>query len=330
MHSGEISFCDKVAYNIKSDDVKKYILDRIEKRYSLKIVHKHYEKFDPKSSVATLKKNPHMVCVRSNGNPYFLYLMKYNGVNYCIFIDKKIQQGYYLPRMIIVHLAFSDELFEDTILEGEMVKAKTSQWYFLCNDLLVMAGSHLRDMNHPRRISLLYGMFDAHHKRDDLDLFKFAVKTFFKYHELASLEAHVEQLPYTARGVYFKPLFMRFKDILYNFDDNLIKKVERIKYKTVKPFMLKEDVLDSQSESSTENNNSTLNMTKNFYVRKTATPDTYELFCDNGEKAGVACVPSFKVSKYLREITKPLNMVDKIQLSFEYSEKFNKWIPIIA
>lgn len=311
MHTGEISFCDKVAYNIKSDEAKKYLLDRIEKRYGLKIVHKHYEKYDP-NKAGILQKNPHMVCVRSNGNPYFLYLMKYNGSNYCIFIDKKIQQGYFLPRMIIVHLSFSESLFDDTIIDGEMVRTKDSRWFFLCNDLLVIGGSHLRDINHPRRMSMLYETLDTQFEPDSMNICKIAVKTFFKYNELNQLEQHIELLPYTVRGVYFKPLFMRFKDILYNFDDSLIKKVDRVKHKG---FVLKETINNEKH--------------KTFYVRKTGTPDTYELFCESGEKAGVACVPSFKVSKYLRDVTKTLNMIDKIELPFEFSEKFQKWIPLI-
>ena len=37
MQIAEISFADKTAFNIKSDDTKKYILDSLEKKYNLKI-----------------------------------------------------------------------------------------------------------------------------------------------------------------------------------------------------------------------------------------------------------------------------------------------------
>lgn len=344
MHVGEISFCDKIAYNIKSEDTKKFILNHLEKKYKLRIIHKHYDKYN-ENTLHVLNQNPHMVCVRSNGNPYFLYLMKYNFIQYCVFIDKKIQQGYYLPRMIIVQLGFDDCLFEDTIFEGEMIKANNGKWYYIINDLLVCKGKHLHDLNHPKRMSMLYDIVDKHYEYDEYDQFDIAIKTYFKYNELDTmLNEYIPSLPYTCRGLYFKPLYLKFKDILYNFDDNLIKKVERIKYKTVKQFILMNDNLlnekssnsssgadtpvsvksDSASKSSVQSTPDSL--VKNFYVRKTSTPDVYDLF-DNNTHIGIACIPSMKISKKMREITKDMNMVDRIELSFEYSNKFNKWCP---
>ena len=383
MNVGEISFCNKIAYNIKSEDTKKFILDNLERKYKLRIIHKHYDKYND-SSLHILNKNPHMVCVRSNGNPYFLYLMKYNFIQYCVFIDKKIQQGYYLPRMIIVQLGFDDCLFEDTIFEGEMIKASNEKWYYIINDLLVCKGKQLHDVNHPKRMSLLYDIIDKHYEYEEYDQFDIGIKTYFRYNELDKMfNEYIPSLPYTCRGLYFKPLYLKFKDILYNFDDNLIKKVERIKYKTVKQFILMNDNLNndkcgekcsSTSSVSSVSSVSSLStdscyklnelnrpnkpnrpnepnepnelikpetetkaksisedsivVNKKFYVRKTSTPDVYDLF-DNHTHIGIACIPTLKISKKMRELTKDMNMVDRIELPFEYSNKFNKWCPSV-
>lgn len=356
MHVGEISFCDKIAFNIKSEDTKRFILDALEKKYRLRIIHKHYDKFDEKS-VPILQKNPHLACVRSNGNPYFLYLMKYNFIQYSIFIDKKIQHGYYLPRMIIVQLMFDDTLFNDTIFEGEMIKANDGKWYFLINDLLVSSGNQLHDINLPRRISMCYDMLAKHYVHEEYDLFRIGVKTFFKYDKLEYVvKEHIPSLPYTCRGIYFKPLFIRFKDILYNFNDDLIKKVERVKYKTMKQFILKDDQIDDMkhklhtmscsegSSSSSEIDFPVINIntntpkppqttdtslaTRKFSVRKTSTPDVYELF-DGQTMIGTVCVPTMKISKKMRELTLTMNMVDKTEVLCEFSHKFNKWMPVL-
>ena len=337
MHVGEISFCDKVAYNIKSEDAKKYILNRLEKKYGLKIIHKHYDRFIEEKSLPILKQNPHLVCVRSNGNPYFLCLMKYNFIQYAVFIDKKVQQGYYLPRMIVVHMMFDDVVFNDTIFEGEMIKTK-SGWFFLINDMLVDQGQHLNDVNHPRRINALYDVLDKHYSYDQYDLFKLGVKTFFRYNELDQmLQHHIESLPYTCRGVYFKPLYLKFKDILCNFDDNVIKKVERIKYKDImkQAFILKPDAMSSSSSVSSESGTTTPKQCSNvleegikqFLVRKTSTPDVYELYdpC-SGVMIGHPCVPGLRISKKMRELTKDSNLVDKVQASFVYNDKFSKYM----
>lgn len=336
MHVGEISFCDRVAYNIKSEETKKCILDHLNNKYGLKIVHKHFEKFTQDKSIPILQNNPHLVCVRSNGNPYFLYLMKYNFIQYCIFIDKKIQQGYYLPRMIIVQMMFDDCMFDDTVFDGEMIKAKNGSWYYLINDLLVCKGSKLQDLNLPRRINLLYDTLTANFKPEEYDPFKIGVKEFFRYDQLHDMfSKHIQQLTYTSRGIYFKPLYMKFKDILLNFDDTLVKKVERIKYTdTSKPFVLMNDITLSEAVKSTTDDVSSIKKpvdvkdkmnSKTFSVRKTATPDVYELY-EGTCMQGIACVPTMVISKKMRELTKSLNMIDKIELPFEYSTKFNKWV----
>lgn len=338
MHVGEISFCDKVGYNIKSEDAKKYILDRLERKYGIKIIHKHYEKFSEDRSLSILKNNPHLVCVRSNGNPYFLYLMKYNFIQYAVFIDKKVQQGYYLPRMIVVHMSFDDNMFDDTVLEGEMVKSNDGKWYFLINDMMACAGKHLQDINHPRRINMLYETLENHYRHEEFDLFRLGVKTFFRYTELQNmLQTHIPSLPYTCRGIYFKPLYLKFKDILVNFDDNLIKKVERVKYKdiTKQAFLLASEVTVPSVASSS--GSSTPSMQEHpvvhegsrlLNVRKTSVPDVYELYEVHapGTMLGIASVPTLKISKKMRELTKDLNMVDKTSALFVFNEKFGKYI----
>lgn len=340
MHTGEISFCDETAYNIKSDETKKTILKRLETKYGIKIIHKHYDKYDD-GCITRLIGNPHLVCVRSNGNPYYLLLTTHNHIQCCIFIDKKIQQGYSLPRMIIVQLGMHDTLFNDTILDGEMVKTKTGRWLFLCNDLIVYKGQHLTHCNLPKRMNMLYDMLDREYKTQPYDLFSIAVKTYFKYGDLHTItNTHIHELPYTCRGLYFRPIFLKFKDILLNFNDDLIIKVERLKYKDVKPFMLldaKEDVM-SRKQSTTRDqieNHLVENVTvcdqpnehhRLFNVRKTSQPDVYEIFDAN--YTGTACIPTLKLSKFMREKTKDMNMVDKISLAFEYNTTFEKWIPV--
>jgi len=334
MHTGEISFCDKTAYNIKSDDTKRTILQRIEAIYGIKIIHKHYDKYD-EMCISRLVNNPHLVCVRSNGNPYYLLLTTYNHIQCCIFIDKKVQQGYSLPRMIIVQLGMHDTLFQDTIIDGEMVKTKTDKWLFVCNDLVVYKGQHLLNVNLPKRINMLYAMLENEYKAQTYDLFALAVKTYFKYGDLHKITgSYIQELPYTCRGIYFRPLFIRFKDTLLNFNDDLIVKVERTKYKDVKPFMLlesKEELVKEKAKEQEEKKpclSLHLGHHRVFQVRKTSQPDVYEIFDAN--YMGTACIPTLKLSKYMREKTKDMNMIDKLSLPFEYNTMFNKWTPVVG
>jgi len=345
---GEISFCDQIGFNIKTDETKRFILDMLQRKYGLKIITKHFEKFEDRM-LENIQKRPHLLCVRSNGNPYFLCLVKLNFVNYCIFIDKKIQQGYSFPRMIISHFKFSDDLFEDTIFDGEMVKMNDGTWTYLMNDLIVSKGLHLNEYNLVKRINILYDVIAKSFKPDINDICKFGIKQYFKYDEAMDIIGkHINEVQYSCRGIYFKPLFLKFKDILINFNDELVKKVERTKYKDVKSFVLKEDrdklhnnisiseTASISSESSDTSKVSEKNIfkttdketsnTQYFNTRKTNLPDVYELYDDNMVMIGYTAVPSMQISKALREIFKNKNIIDMVSLQYMFSIKQNKWI----
>jgi len=351
---GEISFCDQIGFNIKTDETKKFILNRLQQKYGLKIITKHFDKYEDRM-LDNIQKRPHLLCVRSNGNPYFLYLTKLNFVNYCVFIDKKIQQGYSYPRMIISHFRFEDSLFEDTVFDGEMVKMNDGSWSFLLNDLVVLKATHLTEHNIVKRINLLYETLDNKFVPDVNDISKVAVKKFFKYNEgLDILHKHINEVQYSCRGIYFKPLFLKFKDILINFNDELVKKVERTKYKDKKSFILKEDTghlldndtasvssLSSQSSVISQGDVNTVSSvsslspqpsqsnetTRQLCTRKTNLPDVYEVFDTNMSLIGTIAVPTLKISKFMRDTFKNKNIVDNVMLPYSYSETFNKWVP---
>ena len=42
MMIGEISFCDQIGFNIKTDETKRFILDMLQRKYGLKIITKHF------------------------------------------------------------------------------------------------------------------------------------------------------------------------------------------------------------------------------------------------------------------------------------------------
>jgi hypothetical protein len=350
MNVSEISFCGHIGFNIKSDEAKQNILNKLENYYGIKIVAKHYEKFTNDNAdklIKNINNNLHLICTRTNGNPYFLYLVKINFTNYCIFIDKKIQQGYYYPRMIISHIFFDDILFDkDILFDGEMIKLENEKWIYMVNDLIVNDNKYLLDMNLVKRINLCYDLLGKYYHMTNTDLFKIMVKKYFKYDELTDiLDNFVPSRKYTCRGLYFKPLYLKFKDILINFDDSLVCKVERIKYKNVKNFLLSsEDIKEDKKEDKKEDIKKEENLRpeyikplkqvetivskeKTFMVKKTSQPDVYELYSDN-IFVDMAYIPNLKTSKKMREKFMDINLVSKISLVCNYSDKFNKWYPV--
>jgi len=351
MRITEISFCDKVGYNIRSDETKKYILETIESKYKIKIVAKHFEKFDGERSVKILNNNPHLACVRSNGNPYLLLFTRHNFNDIAIFIDKKVQQGYFLPRMIIAHIMIGrDRSFhDDTIFEGEMVKTNDGGWLYLINDMLVYRGQHLHNVNLVKRINIVYDILQKDYEPNDMSPFQIAVKKYFTYDEVKTgLDDHIAVLPYTCRGMYFKPLFLKFRDILVNFDDSLVKKVKREKYGSefklgiitdgiITDGIIADGIITDGIIADRKKNEDmpaaatpSLKSTKQFPTRKTAAPDVYELLDASGKVLGNACVNTMKLSTKMRQMFEEKNLVDKININYEFSAKFNKWLPQLS
>lgn len=368
MNVSEISFCGHVGFNIKSDDAKKNILNKLENTYGVKIVAKHFDKFSEDNAeklMNNINTNLHLICSRTNGNPYFLYLVKINFTNYCIFIDKKIQQGYYYPRMIIAHVFLDDQMFnKDILFDGEMIKLNNNKWVYMINDILVYDNTYLNNMNLSKRMNLCNELLEKYYIPTDTDIFKMIVKKYFKYNEFDYLvNTFIPSRKYTCRGIYFRPLYLKFKDILVNFDDSLVCKVDRIKYKDVKNFLTLKDqadlpiktqgnvqmhvkgnvqlrriekqeppkiqhlVLEDQETPISNNKIEEIEEIKEFQMKKTSNPDVYEI--SNTNYSGIAYIPNLKTSKMLRSLFQNVNLVTKINVKCKWSETFNKWYPII-
>lgn len=310
MHTGNISFCDKIALNVKSEEFKKQILSELEEKYGLKILNKHFETFKDDVSISRMQKSPYMFCLKSNGNPYFMYLTQINNINTCIMIDKKIQQGYFLPRMLIVHQMFDDSLFLNTLFEGEMIKDKSNTWIYCINDMLVYQGTHLSDSNLIKRHNLIYNLLDSMYEPNDM-FFHIQVKKLFTISELDyAIQEFQHKLNYTTRGILFKPLFIKFRDILLNFDDTLIKQNTKQKLASKNEFTAKEHIEK-----------------RVFHIKNTQTPDIYQLY-DKGDYIGNACVNSLAVSKFLYNLFKNSTLQDSYKVECTYHTSFQKWIPV--
>lgn len=344
MHTGIISFCDRISFNIKSSDTKDIILNSLEKNYSIRILQKHWYPLD-EEQFKYICKTPHLVSIRSNGNPYFLYFTKYEDVNQIMYIDKKVQPGYEKPRIILSKGQFDDEIFENTLIEGEMVKDNKNQWIFLINDMLLYKGKYLHNIELQDRLKNVYEMLEKHYKSDDtMDVCQYQVKKYVSCNKESIIELlkFNEELPYTNRGLYFTPLTFKNKPKLINFNDKLIKTVFR-KVKDNPQFIEKSDIEVNKNIDNIHIPYSTLTKTeipidditvqdneKIFWLRKTEQPDIYDLYEKENslEKIGIACIPGIKTSKMLRNIFKDLNVAISICFLCKYNERFKNWEPI--
>jgi hypothetical protein len=317
MHASEISFCKKIGFNIKCDVLRQKIIDDLDK-LNCKIIQKHHDHYtDEKNNILT--SNPHLMTLRTNGNPYYLYLTTYNGINQCIFIDKKIQNGYFFPRMVIVKFWFNDNLFQNTLFTGEMVNTTDGSWKYLIHDIYADSGNDTQNINLVNRINRISYILESSYVADNRqDVCDMQVKRYFTFNEFDEMEKLKGQLPYSCRGIYFKPLFLKFKDILYNFDGSVVKKVNvsqptqpKAHFQTLQP--------PPPPPRSVDNI---------LYYQKTKTPDIYTVTDSAGKDCGIALVNSLKTSRMMRERFLSSSPIDKVKFKSSFNSQFTKWVPM--
>ena len=303
MHTGIISFADRISFNIKCNDFKDIILDKLYKLYGLKIIQRHYYLLNEKS-VAYIKNNKYLCCLRSNGNPYYIFLTKYNDIPIIYFIDKKIHPTYQLPRIIIVKGLFDPNLFNGTLIDGEMVCCYNKKWIFLISDIIAYKGEHLTKFQLPERLTMLNNMLDNEYTEDyPMDICKYRIKPYYNLcvdtlNKISSFE-----FPFSVRGIYFWAYNLKYKPKLMNIDDDIIQSVS-IKTKDNIEFTLKTDNIKS--------------------VSKTDLPDIYKVKEDNKYLS----IQTIKQSHMLRDAFKDTNLNFTKCIRCSYFKEFDKWIPL--
>jgi hypothetical protein len=328
---GIISFSNRIAFNIKSNDHKDLILSDLYNKYNIKILQRHHHNLDSNNVNFILSK--HMLNLRSNGNRYYLYFTLYNDIEIMYYIDKKIHPGYQRPRIIFGRGLFDKNLFKNTLLDGEMVKCKDDTWTFLINDIVCYEGIHLRNKTLPERLNIIYNMLATQYTPDKtIDVCNYKVKTYYKLYKesIEAIQEFAKNLNYTCRGIYIWPYDLKYKPKLYNFDDTNIIEVVR-KTKDITEFKTIENVTKPQEVVVEEKCD--INIGKDdkvLYLTKTNEPDIYNVYENEDIKnmLGIALVQTLRDSKMLRTAFKDKNAMTIIAFVCTYNDKFKKWHPL--
>jgi hypothetical protein len=346
---GIISFSDRVAFNIKSNDHKDIILDQMKALYDIKILQRHHHNLD-NNNINFILSN-HLMNLRSNGNRYYLYFTLYNNIETMYFIDKKIHPGYQRPRIIFGRGLFAKALFKNTLLDGEMVKCKDNTWSFLINDIICYEGTYLNKKMLPERLKIIYNMLETQHTPDDtIDVCNYKVKSYFNMckEAIESIMELSNNLNYTCRGIYICPYDFKYKPKLYNFDESSVINVVR-KTKDITEFnsgsgggsgsstgtVATAATIPAAAAAATptiEHKEPTQVATqeeKILYIVKTNEPDIYNVYDNedvlNKPSIGIALVQTLSDSKLLRNSFRDKNAITNIKFACVYVDKFKKW-----
>ena len=295
------SFCDKEIDNVTDNDMKKYILDnmniktnmRYDMRYA-KIFNEQYRKN---------LNNPHILCLKSSGTPYLLYLTQINDTNYCFLIDKKVKDGYTYPKIFIVHYRFSPELFQGTLFEVELTRDKQQEWCLIIGDIYTQAGISLKNTQIHDRMNKCIEIMEEKYIDDSFcNVCPIIIKKYFDLGELeTAMNEFIPNLPYRVRGFYFIPLKTIYSKILYLMTEGDYKKANSKNKKYV-----------------------------SFRIIKTVKPDVYELYLYNEQKTTIhkhsyATIPNIRTSEWVKKL---VDEKDECYVECSHNPIFKKWVPM--
>jgi hypothetical protein len=334
MHTGIISFANRIVQNIKMNDSKDVILKQLYSLYNIQIIQKQFHRLD-ENNIKHIVNNFHLCSLRSNGNPYYIFFTLYNDIPIIYFIDKKIHPGYQKPRILIVRGMFSKELFKNTLIDGEMVKKNDGKWTFLMNDVISYEGNYLSNVPLTERLKILYKILHKQHTPDDvIDVCDYKIKNYVYVSQegINELQNISKKLDYTCRGIYIWSSNLRYKNKLVNFnDDNIVNVVRKVKDET------KFQTLDNQEETLKTSHSINIkgvlqDNKKVFWMMKTDYPDVYEYYDgDNtmiANKIGTSLIPDLATSLAIREEMKNKNAASLLKVECCFHQRFNKWYPV--
>mgnify|MGYP001026547852 CR=1 FL=1 len=335
MQTGIISFANRIVQNIKSNDSKDLILKQLYSLYKIQILQKQHHRLD-ENNIKHVVNNFHLCSLRSNGNPYLIFFTLYNDIPIIYFIDKKIHPGYQKPRILIVRGLFNHSLFQNTLIDGEMVKKEDGKWLFLMNDIISYEGNYLSNVPLTERLKILYKILDTQYTPDSIiDVCEYKIKNYYYVSKegIQELLKLADKLNYTCRGIYMWSSNFRYKNKLMNFNDDCIVNVVR-KVKDETNFQTLEEKQPEVELPLEKKEIETLRTDKSniYWMIKTDTPDVYELFNEENiikaTRIGVALIPDIKTSKTIREIMKNKNVSSSVKVECCYNDKFKKWYPV--
>ena len=186
-------FCEIPSWTIIDQTVKSNIMTLI----NTKIGYKHVEKFPgcqpvsiEKKHIRLLQNDSYVVCDKTDGSRYLLVCLYYDMKPFCIMIERSL-------KMFLVDMEIHHDLYEGTVLDGELVKNRKNQYDFLVFDTFLFKGN--KCVNNPFSLRKTY-----------IETLGNLVKSsrFFDIYpkQMYPLKEYVSDTKYKTDGLVFTPL----------------------------------------------------------------------------------------------------------------------------
>ena len=320
----KISFCNVQIDNITKNEAKQYILNQLSILCSgIKFNSRYAKVYNEKYSKNLI--NPHIFCLKSSGTPYLLFLSQINDTNYCFLIDKKTNDKYLFPKIMVTPYNFDSELYKGTLFECELIRDKESKWSLGINDIYYYRGRNMNKTIIIDRLNIIHSLFENNFKETEYSrVCPIFIKKYFDYKDIKdAYENFIPKLSYNTRGLYFVPLRVDYSKILYLFsrDNSLVIDNKKKEFN-------KSNGNHSKKKQVKEKEKVKKNI---FRIIKTLKPDVYELYLKEGDnlvKHGNALVQTIEKSHKILEFFTDKDPTDEVKVECKLDFNFNKWVPI--
>jgi hypothetical protein len=268
-----------------------------------------YQNISNKSHLLELKAVEHYVTYHMHGFNYILFLTTVNNKCYNCFISKK-ELKYYLNqnnmdelKIYLFNMKFiKQHYYNDTILDGKIIKSDGLNASFMIYDCYTLCGSDMYNIEMDKKFSILNQLINEFNVNITQENMVIKLMPLYNYNDIPQI---IESPPLKINGLVFLP---KLSGKFYIFTSE----TEFNKVKT-------ENVIKPQIQGSTFE----------FIMKKTDIPDVYELYVENTEgiyKEGIAHIPNIFTSEYCVNLFKNQTTT---KMKCIKSMKFNKWVPLV-
>jgi hypothetical protein len=330
------SFCGKEVDNITENEAKEYILNQMSILCSGIKYNGRYAKVY-NTQYANNLRNPHIVCLKSSGTPYLMFLTQINQTDYCFLIDKRVKEGYSYPKIFSLPYHFHSEMYKGSLFECELLRDRDKDWSILIGDSYHCSGKSTKNVVIMERISQIHAVLSEKFVESEFtETCPLVIKRYADYHEIKELlGAFAESLSYDIRGLYFVPLRCSYSKILLMFPRKGQSPTNGQSNKTPKKSVTQAQVAKkapiAKQAPPIAPPNATSTLSETFRIMKTLKPDVYELYRVSGtdlEKVGIALVQTLEISRYLCALFQGKGQCDEVFAKCVYSDSFQKWAPV--
>lgn len=278
----------------------KYILDKIYDMVDMR-PRKVYE-FNGKGNLRDLESNHYLLTFKTGGAKFLLFLTTVNGMKYSLFIHYDDAKNL---KVYNVKLRFSQNLYNDTVFDGEILLNDKNNYIFMINDILYTRGKYVGNKLLGERIGIISDILRKHYKFDDfLNCCHLQMRSYFLLNHLEMMsDTHNNELLLVPE----RSNSYTFSIVIKNLSDN-------------------KKIITNLSKNSDKKN------VNKFYVKRTDMPDVFELYSSEVIKienfCGIVCIPTKSHSFYMKKLFDEQEDDQKVLLlNFVYNKFLKGWEP---